>query len=252
MSKEIISSDALLKTFTELVKTLSLKFNNEIDATREFNKLVNIIGRVETLERPIDKVSRFEHFPSAFYIPIHTNKPMGSFDITVSFGTSTDSYTYQILLPVDFTTNAVTLPVCKGITTNLRNVIESLKITVLNADSDSGFIEIEHVLKIDPETALPNLDINSCTFSNFEIKNIDALTEISTESIDDTMTDPGKTVLLPMYAITSFDDIPERDRIVRSSSIKDIQTLTEDEYKAIPDGEVLATTLYLTKEDDVI
>ena len=246
--KRLVSETQVKEIVTELLKYLTFDDNEDLKKhimDKQIKKLRTDMSRVDIMTESTTELTEYSR---KIYIPVNidSNEPFNlRFTLLMDEMTigqevlPATTHSFGLMLMNNFNKDINLMPVCYFINPELRKVMEKVTISVLKVVTDY-FIEID--FNKEPE----DLRILT-TFVN--IMNKDGYVNLATPDILNGV-EITKTSEVNLFPVVGFDDIPERDNLVRSSTITRYEIKSEEAYKLLEDENLLdEMTVYSIPEE---
>lgn len=242
-------NDVLMNLIYQLTK------NEDHSLTKDILKF-----NQDRLEKSIDRLdikknntTFLDLYSRYIYIPVNEGAMnTSSTKIEISFVTSSSKYLFTtFIIPPNFSNNVVIEPVAVIVNRDARDIIPEIIVNYIEVTRDSTHGVKEFYFMVDLQIdGLVLAGSQSIEVTN-ELGNTKVYSNILfNEDVGTVHVNNVKTSKLYTSPVIGFDDIPERDKLVRSSTITDYEIISRDAYQLLEtNGNISATTVYSIPED---
>lgn len=230
---KFVTESQLKHILTEVMSVLMINEDNKLSKDLLEFKLSNVTDIVNKLNITLRKVHEFSIFQRKIYIPVKNQTDNNSpFDVNLSLITNATSAVIGLYIPPKYSQQMTLTPVVTFMNLGVRNLLSILSIK---------FIEVSRVSQLGVKEFYYEIDLNIESlpgFSNLvvDIVNHEGITEVITDIYKgdpaaDTTVSVIKEITIDAEVKNGFDDIPNRDKLVRSNTIKFYEVVSQDQYQ---------------------
>lgn len=196
----------------------------------DLNKVSKIVDK---LNININKVHSLSTYTRKVYIPVLDQVSNNSkFDIDVSITTNAKTALLGLLIPTNYSKHVNMSPIVKYINIDTRSILSNVSVKFISVSRPSNSFAKEYYYEVDFNLdSIANISEHTIDITNFTGKT-DLITDIyKGDPVADTRVDTIKTVTVKAEPLVGFDDIPNRDKLIRSNTMKYYEIVSEQDYE---------------------
>lgn len=210
-------------------------------------------GIVDKLNIQKTKTTLFNEYSRYIYIKVNEpTKNTSSTNVEISMTRTDSAFLYlNFTIPPEFSSNINIKPIAVSISDDARIHIPEIDIKFIEVtrESSHGVKEYYYLVDLKKEgyviTGNQSVEVRNELASTLAYSNI-----TFNDNIDTINTNIVKSVTLKTPPVIAFDDIPERNKLVRSNTVTHYEIISKNEYQNLEAvGAIDAKTIYSIPED---
>lgn len=248
---KFITESQLKEILSEFILAVNIDEDNKISKDKMLHQIEIMNGIVNKLNISLRKVHEFSSYKRKVYIPVSAQSENDSpFDLGITIVNSAKSAMLGLYIPPKYSMFMSATPVVTFMNVGSRDILTSVSVK---------FIEVSRASQLGVKEYYYEIDMCLDSMPNFvnqiiDIQNHKGIVEITddiykTDSVADTTINIIKEITVDAEIKSGFDDIPNRDKLVRSDTIRQYEVVSQEQYQDMElNGNIDSNTVYSIPE----
>ncbi|MGL5766490.1 MAG: hypothetical protein ACRCX8_12710 [Sarcina sp.] len=231
----IMTEEQFRKIILESLNTLLINEDHSISKDNLKYDIDKVSKIVDKLNINLNKVHVLEMYSRKVYIPVLDQLlNVSKYDVNISLTTNSKTAVLGLVIPAGYSKHMNMAPVVSFINVDTRSILNNISVKFISVARPSNSFAKEYYYEIDLNLdTIANLSEQIVDVTNFTGKTELVVDIYKGDVVADTRVDTIKTITVKAEPLVGFDDIPDRDKLVRSTTMKNYEVISQQDYEGL-------------------